>query len=88
MAVKDGLEWHSYPFVEEVRNTLKAAAFAEGAGFFDVMEFMGGPGGMVDWVGQNPPLAGPDHIHFTPRGAKKVAQALVTSLQDELKRHE
>ena len=88
MAVKDGLEWHSYPFVEEVRNTLKAAAFAEAAGFFDVMEFMGGPGGMVDWVGQNPPLAGPDHIHFTPRGAKKVAQALLTSLQDELQRHE
>lgn len=88
MAVKDGLNWVSYPFVEEVRNALKAAAFAEGAAFFDVMELMGGPGGMVDWVNQNPPLAGPDHIHFTPRGAKKVAKAMVQSIQEELQRHE
>ena len=88
MAVKEGLDWVSYPFVDDVRDALKMAAFAEGAAFFDVMDFMGGPGGMVDWVHQNPPLAGPDHIHFTPRGAKKVAKALVESMQAELQRHE
>jgi len=88
MAVKEGLDWVSYPFVDDVRDALKMAAFAEGAAFFDVMDFMGGPGGMVDWVHQNPPLAGPDHIHFTPRGAKKVAKALVESMQSELQRYE
>jgi len=88
MAVKEGLEWVSYPFVAEVRDALRRAAFSEGAAFFDVMDLMGGPGGMVDWVNQNPPLAGPDHIHFTPKGAKKVAQALVKALDDELSRHE
>ncbi len=88
MAVKEGLDWVSYPFVDDVRDALKMAAFEEGAAFFDVMDFMGGPGGMVDWVNQNPPLAGPDHIHFTPRGAKKVAKALVESMQAELQRHE
>jgi lysophospholipase L1-like esterase len=88
MAVKEGMDWVSYPFVDDVRDALREAAFEEGAGFFDVMDFMGGPGSMEEWVNVNPPLAGPDHIHFTPRGAKKVATALVEAMNDELARHD
>lgn len=88
MAFKEGMDWVSYPFVADVRDALREAAFTEGAGFFDIMDFMGGPGAMVQWVDAEPPLAGPDHIHFTPRGAKKVAMALVEALNAELQRHE
>jgi len=52
------------------------------------MNYMGGTGSMVEWVNARPQLAGPDHIHFTPRGARKVAEALVEALQEELERYE
>ena len=88
MAVKDGLNWVSYPFVSEVRDVMRQAAFSENVGFFDLFDLMGSEGSMVDWVNQSPPLAGPDHIHFTPRGSKKVGKAIVASLEFELGRYE
>jgi lysophospholipase L1-like esterase len=88
MATKEGVDWVSYPYVDDVRDVLKEAAFEEGAGFFDVMTFMGGEGSMAEWVEASPALAGPDHIHFTPNGAKKVASALAEALIDEIDRHE
>lgn len=87
MAHKVGTEWESYPFVDEVRDALRTAAHIQGAAFFDVYEFMGGSGSMVQWVAHNPPLAGPDHIHFTPNGAQKVGKALAQALEKELARH-
>lgn len=32
------------------------------------------------WVEANPQLAGEDYIHFTPLGAKKIAQLLYDTL--------
>lgn len=88
MATKEGIEWVSFPYVDDVRDILKKAAFKEGAGFFDVMTYMGGPGSMASWVKETPALAGPDHIHFTPKGAKKVAGAIVEGLLKEIDRHD
>ncbi|MFZ9732028.1 MAG: GDSL-type esterase/lipase family protein [Schleiferiaceae bacterium] len=87
MAHKVGTEWESYPFVDEVRDALREAAHVQGAAFFDVYAFMGGAGSMTQWVGQNPPLAGADHIHFTPNGAQRVGKALAAALSRELDRH-
>ncbi len=87
MAHKVGTEWESYPFVDEVRDALRTAAHVQGAAFFDVYEFMGGRGSMTDWVARNPPLAGSDHIHFTPNGAQRVGKALAAALEQELARH-
>jgi len=87
MAHKVGTEWDSYPFVDEVRDALRTAAHVQGAAFFDVYEFMGGRGSMTDWVARNPPLAGSDHIHFTPNGAQRVGKALAAALEQELARH-
>jgi lysophospholipase L1-like esterase len=87
MAYKVGTEWESYPFVDEVRDALRTAAHLQGAAFFDVYGFMGGAGSMTDWVARNPPLAGSDHIHFTPNGAQKVGKALAAALEQELARH-
>lgn len=88
MAFKAGLNWVSYPFVREVRDIMKKVAFDENVGFFDLFALMGEEGSMVDWVNQSPPLAGPDYIHFTPRGAQKVGRAIVAALEFELSTYE
>jgi hypothetical protein len=41
---------------------------------------MGGRGSIIRWVEANPQLAGEDYIHFTPLGAKKIAQLLYDTL--------
>ncbi len=87
MAHKVDIDWQTYPYVDEVRSALREAAHAQGAAFFDVFSFMGGAGSMSDWAQRNPPLAGADHIHFTPNGARKVGRALALALQQELDRH-
>jgi lysophospholipase L1-like esterase len=87
MAHKVEVAWETYPFVDEVRTALREAAHAQGAAFFDVFAFMGGAGSMSDWAQRNPPLAGADHIHFTPNGARKVGRALALALEQELDRH-
>ena len=88
MASKKGLKWLSYPIVREVRNTMMNVAFDERVGYFDLCGFMGGEGSMVEWVNKSPPLAGPDHIHFTRRGAKKVGIAIANAIKQELDRYE
>ena len=35
---------------------------------------------MISWVDHNPPLASPDYIHFTTKGAERVGDALSKSL--------
>lgn len=87
MSHKVETNWESYPFVDEVRDALRDAAHIQGAAYFDVYEFMGGSGSMAKWVTHNPPLAGSDHIHFTPNGAQKVGKALAAALEKELMRH-
>jgi lysophospholipase L1-like esterase len=88
MASKKGLKWLSYPIIREVRNTMMNVAFDERVGYFDLCGFMGGEGSMVEWVNKSPPLAGPDHIHFTRRGAKKVGIAIANAIKQELDRYE
>ena len=76
MAEKTGLQWTSFPQLEAVRDVLKRTALENGAGYWDLLEVMGGLGSMPAWVDSEPPLAGPDHVHFTPLGAKQVGTLL------------
>lgn len=76
MAEKTGVEWTPYPQLGAVRDALKGAAAQEGVAYWDLLEVMGGLGSMPAWVGSVPPLAGPDHVHFTPLGAKRVGTLL------------
>ena len=39
---------------------------------------------MPSWVNNDPPLAGADHIHFTPKGAKQVAEWLFMAFEEEI----
>ena len=76
MAEKRGATWTSFPRLLDVRNALKRSALAEGVGYWDLLEVMGGVGSMPAWVDSEPALAGPDHVHFTPLGAKRVGTLL------------
>lgn len=74
MSTKINGEMTSYPYLVEVRDALKQICFDNEVAYWDVYEVMGGYNSMPQWVEQDPPLAGHDYIHFTPRGAKKVAE--------------
>ncbi len=74
MSLKEQTEYVTYPYLADVRDALKKAAFDNGAAFWDIYEVMGGKNSMPSWVAASPPLAGPDYIHFTPSGARKIAE--------------
>jgi lysophospholipase L1-like esterase len=76
-------KWRTWPFLPETRDALKKVSLREGAAFFDLMRAMGGKNSMPSWVNATPPLAGADYIHFTARGADKVADMLLETLLRE-----
>jgi lysophospholipase L1-like esterase len=80
MSVKDGEDYVSHPFMEHVRDAVRDAAFSSGAAFWDMYEAMGGKNSMPIWVNSNPPLGAYDYIHFSPKGANKIAQLFYQSL--------
>lgn len=82
MAHKVGDAFVTYPMLETVRDELKKAAFETGCGYWDLYEVMGGHNSMQAWVTADPPLAGTDYVHFTPKGALRVAELLVRALFD------
>ena len=73
-------ELESYPILPALNDSLRAAADEAGAAFWNMYAAMGGKGSIIRWVEANPQLAGEDYIHFTPLGAKKIAQLLYDTL--------
>lgn len=71
----------TYPYLEEVRDALKAASFENGCAYWDMYSAMGGRNSMPSWVKEG--LAGPDYIHFTPDGAEKIAEIFTQSLVND-----
>lgn len=80
MSTKIDGRLQSYPLLSKTANALKEAALENGAAFWNMYEVMGGENSMVEWVNNKPPLAAPDHVHFTPRGSDKVAELFFESL--------
>ena len=83
MSKKEGTEFITYPLLSDVRDALKENTFNQGAVFWDMYEAMGGPGTMPKWALENPPLASKDYIHFTSKGAKKIASLFFDSLKED-----
>lgn len=79
MSTKIEGKMQTYPNLVHVRDALKQAAFDAGAGFFDIYEAMGGQNSMLEWVGADPPLAATDYVHFSPQGARIIAEAFIKS---------
>lgn len=84
MSQKNGASFATYPAVPWVNNALHQVAIDEGVIFWDLYGAMGGHNSMPQWVNANPPLAGADHIHFTPRGAREVALWLYEAFENEM----
>ena len=82
MARKEGLEMKSYPLIASLKEQLRSEVMRRGAGYWDLYDVMGGEGSMVAWVEGDPALAVKDYIHFTPKGASKVGNALVDALKE------
>jgi len=80
MSTKDGEFYVTYPMLEAVRDALKQAAFKAGVGYWDMYEAMGGQNSMPSWVAADPPLAGTDYTHFTPRGARIISEFFYKAL--------
>ena len=70
----------TWPRLPEVVDSLKATALRNGVAYWDLYRMMGGENSMGQWVKHVPPYAGPDYIHFTPAGARKVGEAFSQSL--------
>jgi len=83
MATKVKTDYVTYPYLIEVRNELKKAALANGIGFWDIFEVMGGENSMQYWVDADPALAAKDYIHFTPTGARHVATLFYDALMKD-----
>ena len=80
MSVKEKTDYVTYPLLENVRDALKDAALSTGCLFWDMYEVMGGKNSMPNWVNADPPLAASDYIHFSPKGAKKMAEEFTKKL--------
>lgn len=80
MSVKEKTEYVTYPYLEAVRDAMKDAAISSGCVFWDMYEVMGGKNSMPKWVEAEPSLAASDYIHFSPKGAKKIAQEFSVKL--------
>ncbi len=76
-------EMQTFPNLEFVRDALKQTALKNGCAFWDMYEVMGGKNSMLNWVAAEPPLAAPDYIHFSPAGAKTVAELFTKHLLSE-----
>lgn len=84
MSEKDGTGFATYDAVPWVRNALRDVAMQEEVGFWDIFGAMGGLNSMPQWVKEEPPLAGADHIHFTPKGARQIASWLYDAFENEM----
>jgi len=80
MSIKEGDNYVTRPFLEDVRDALKTNTLAQGGVFWDLYDAMGGRNSMVSWVTADPPLAATDYTHFSPPGAKKVGELFYTAL--------
>ncbi|MFA6836561.1 MAG: GDSL-type esterase/lipase family protein [Fibrobacteraceae bacterium] len=74
-------KWQSFHSLNRTIETLRQVALKNGCAYFDMHRVMGGDGAMIAWVNENPPLAGPDYIHFTRAGAAKMGELLYNSLK-------
>ena len=68
--------WKNLP---ELNDSLRVMALRNNVAYWDMFHVMGGEGSMAQWVKHNPPMAGPDYIHFTFRGAQEIGTNLARS---------
>lgn len=83
MSYKNDLYYETYPLLEYVRDLLKKVVHENGCAYWDMFEAMGGKNSMPSWVSADPPLAGSDYTHFTPKGAALISELFYYALETE-----
>ena len=68
--------WKNLP---ELNDSLRVMALRNDVAYWDMFNVMGGEGSMAQWVKHSPPLAGPDYVHFTFKGAQEIGSNLAKS---------
>jgi len=68
------------PSVPRLVAAQRLAAGEHGWAFWDAYTAMGGANSMAAWFAADPPLAGPDLVHPTPRGMDRMGAMLYQSL--------
>ena len=61
-----------------IRQAFRAAAFAQGCGFVDLIAFQGGPSNLEAWVREGRVLE--DHVHMTDAVHEELAEGLMQAL--------
>lgn len=79
MATSIDGEMQTYPMLPRLVEAMKAMAEECGIAYWDLYAAMGGRGSMMKWVDAY--LAGPDYVHFTPKGARHVGNILYETLE-------
>jgi lysophospholipase L1-like esterase len=70
----------TWPLLPDLNDSLKVHCLSKGVAYWDTFNMMGGAGSMRQWVNHNPPLGGPDYIHFTSKGADEIGSSLAKAL--------
>ncbi len=68
------------PRTHQIVEVQQRVARAFGCGFFDLVEFGGGPLSMVRWAEANPPYAQRDLVHFTARAYLRLGEVLTDAV--------
>lgn len=74
----------SYDNIHRIKQIQYEAAMSNHCLFWDLEQYMGGPGSMVRWVETIPSLARKDYVHFSERGAERIGNQLSELLLNEL----
>lgn len=67
--------------IDGVVRTQRELAQKNGLMFFDLRQYMGGPGSINRWRQEG--LAFPDRLHFGPSGYRKIGTATIDSLREQ-----
>lgn len=73
-------EYQDRPRTGQLISVQHRVALDTGCGFFDLVAFQGGPLSMVEWAAADPAYGSRDHIHFTRRGYRRLADVLYDAL--------
>ena len=76
MAIKKNGELQTHPLLPLLVDKMREETMAHDAAYWDMYGVMGGYNSMIAWVGHQPQWAAPDYIHFTVKGADRIANVL------------
>jgi len=85
MARKKEGRWASFETIPAVIHAQKRACARTNSAFWDMQQAMGGKNAILAWAKTNPPLAGKDMIHLTPKGAQVAGEFLYRAILNEIR---